>query len=61
MARSAYPLHLFGDTIAKITDAGWDYFTNNSITFRARIAQSFDNGNTYVLSLGPRSLSSRPM
>lgn len=47
----AYPLHLFGDTIAKtITDAGWDYFTNNSITFRARIAQSFDNGNTYVLS-----------
>ncbi len=47
----AYPSDLFGDAIAKtIIDAGWDYFTSNSITFRARIAQSFDNGNTYVLS-----------
>jgi hypothetical protein len=49
---SAYFHHLFSDeTITKtIQDAGWDYFKSNSITLRARFAQSFDNGNTYVLS-----------
>ncbi|NLT57347.1 MAG: hypothetical protein GXX99_00095 [Clostridiales bacterium] len=49
---SAYFVHLFSDeTVAKaIEDAGWEYFTDNRITFRARFAQSFDNGESYVLS-----------
>ncbi len=48
----AYFVHLFSDkTIAgMIEDTGWDYFKNNSMTFRARFAQTFDNGETYVLS-----------
>jgi hypothetical protein len=31
-------------------DGGWDYLTGHSITFRARFAESFDGGKTYVLS-----------
>jgi len=31
-------------------DAGWDYLNGHSITFRARFAESFDGGKTYVLS-----------
>jgi len=48
----AYIEHLFSDeAIAEtIKNAGWDYLKNNKITFRARFAQSFDNGETYVLS-----------
>lgn len=48
----AYLVHLFSDeaAIRAIEDAGWDYLKSNSITFRARFAQSFDNGDTYVLS-----------
>lgn len=48
----AYFSHLFSDEsiVKTITENGWDYFTNNSITFRVRFAQSFDNEKTYVLS-----------
>lgn len=48
----AYLSHLFSDeaVINAISDSGWDYFSSNTITFRARFAQSFDNGDTYVLS-----------
>ncbi len=31
-------------------EGGWDYLTNHSITFRARFAESFDYGETTVLS-----------
>jgi len=48
----AYMEHLFSDEelVKTIKEAGWEYFNSNSITFRARFAQSFDNGKTYVLS-----------
>ncbi len=48
----AYIKHLFSDeALAKaIENAGWDYFKSNSITLRARLAQSFDYGKTFVLS-----------
>lgn len=36
--------------INALKDSGWEYFKSNSITFRARFAHSFDNGDTYVLS-----------
>lgn len=31
-------------------EAGWDYLKSHSVTFRLRFAESFDNGETYVLS-----------
>ncbi len=31
-------------------EAGWDYFSNHSITFRARFVESFDSGKTNVIS-----------
>jgi len=49
---TAYLKHLFSDEAVTndIVNSGWDYFKSNTITFRARFAQSFDNGDTYVLS-----------
>lgn len=39
------------DAKLKVFDEeGWEYIKSHSITFRIRFAQSFDNGNTYVLS-----------
>jgi hypothetical protein len=31
-------------------ESGWNYLKSHSITFRIRFAESFDNGETYVLS-----------
>lgn len=33
-----------------LAENGWDYFKNHSITFRARYVESFDGGNTNVIS-----------
>jgi hypothetical protein len=38
------------EALSLFKESGWDYLNGNSITFRARFAQSFDNGKTYVLS-----------
>lgn len=48
----AYLSHFTSDeeVVKALKDSGWDYFKSNSITFRARFAHSFDNGDTYVLS-----------
>lgn len=41
---------LFPQNEALKAFTGWDYFKEHSITFLTRIAHSFDNGKTYVLS-----------
>lgn len=43
---------LFPDEEAfkQLMDSGWDYFGSHSMTFRIRFAETFDYGETYVLS-----------
>lgn len=36
--------------LVSFRESGWDYLKNHSITLRVRFAQSFDYGQTYVLS-----------
>ena len=44
--------HLFpeDDALVAFRDLGWDYLKDHSITFRVRFSQSFDYGETFVLS-----------
>jgi len=38
------------DALVAFRDSGWDYLKDHSITFRVRFSQSFDYGQTFVLS-----------
>ncbi|MDF2890385.1 MAG: hypothetical protein K0R80_752 [Clostridia bacterium] len=38
------------EALKPFAEGGWDYLKSHSITFRVRFSESFDNGETYVLS-----------
>lgn len=38
------------EDLKQFAESGWEYLEGHSITFRARFAESFDYGETYVLS-----------
>lgn len=38
------------EALKSLNESGWDYFNSHFITFRVRFAESFDYGETYVLS-----------
>lgn len=45
-----YSLFQNNDDLKPLSESGWEYFKNHSITFRARFAISFDYDETFVLS-----------
>jgi len=38
------------EALKSFNEGGWEYLKGHSVTFKARYAESFDYGNTYVLS-----------
>ncbi len=38
------------EALKSLAEEGWDYLKKHSITFRARFVESFNNGDSYVLS-----------